>query len=283
LSPSSTTAADSSSTEPQPLTVGLPAGATFSWVGPSPLIALVGGGVGVVHDAAVQPVALPAGATALAADGTTVVGVQGVSWVRSWLGSTPLARPLPRPAGVSGPPIRVEAVGANYLLAVWPRHDDHQPIALVDAVAGQLLAQTDVPPELDITHAKAVRQIDGALTAVGTVVVDPDLQQVDLYPSKYQVQALTPGHVTVSAAGHLNDIRLTRGGPLKVTPFSGEGTNALLATAERPDNTREALVVAATPAGSVLIGLEPTTSQPVSTHATAPAPEAATSPSPGCP
>lgn len=197
----------------RPVTVPLSAGSTIEWAGPSPAVVPAGGGAAVIRDGVLETVALPAGARVLAADGTTVIAVSGGQWIRVQTGATAALQPIPTPSGLSGPPLRVEAVGADMLFAVWPKPKAKgvgHTYVLWDTRTGKTLLTKAALADRDVTSKSGmVRQLDGLMTGLGTLVVDTYAQIVRELLPEYQVRAVTPGHVIVSAKGSLIDVGMS--------------------------------------------------------------------------
>lgn len=203
-----------------PTVVRLPAQATVSWVGSSPLVTTAKGFAGVVHGNALDAMALPAGVWALATDGTDVIATQGPRWLRITPSGTPTAHPYPTPPGITGDPARVVAVGDDYLLAVWSPRGGAETVALISVATGKTLTQGNLPAGVHIAHASVVRQVNGTTTAVGPVVVDTDLKKINVLQVQYKVRALTSGHVYASTATSTSDIALSTTGKFTVEDFT---------------------------------------------------------------
>jgi hypothetical protein len=207
----------------QPTAVPIPEGARVTWAGPSPLVEPEGGGGAVIRGGRVQQVPLPAGARPLAADDDVVIAVQGSQWIRGKLGHTPTVRAIPSPRGISGGPARVEAVGSELLIAVWPK--SAQPglrYVLLETQSGGALVQRTTDPALDAIGGGVVRQLGGTMTAVGPLVVDTERHLVHELLPKYRVVALTSGHVLAAADDSMTDIGLTARGGFDVRPYPHE-------------------------------------------------------------
>ncbi|HEX2805343.1 MAG TPA: hypothetical protein VHN80_04155 [Kineosporiaceae bacterium] len=240
-----------------PTFVPLPDGARVTWAGSAPLI-LAPGVVGLIHAGGVQQVVVPPGAVPLAADGHDVIAQQEAAWLRISADGTQRHAFGP-PSGASGVPARVEAVSARYLLAAWRKTVGGQAIALVDTTTAQTLVQERLIASLDITHSPLVRQVSGAITAVGSVIVDPDHQAInELAPDDVPI-SLTRGHayVTSTATHERSDVALDRTKILTMTPFSTRRAIAPFA-AEDTDDGQIALALTPTTTGWLLVGLSST-------------------------
>ena len=242
----------------EPVTVPLPAGATVSWAGPSPLVHLPNRTVAVIRSGALAVVPLPAGARGLAADGTGVLAVTGTTWLRQPVGAAPVApRPIPRPAGAGTAPLRVEAVGAGLLLTVWPQvKGTGQVVALMDAVKGAVVVQTEVTSAADLRTFGVVREVGGTQLALGPVVVDTYAAKVDLLDLRYVVKGLSRGHAwTLFNGKQATDLRLTNTGDFTAVLF-GDGEAALPVGVSRlPDGSDRPVVAASSGSSWVLAGL----------------------------
>jgi hypothetical protein len=240
-----------------PTTVPLPAGATVTWTGPSPLITRGPGTAAVVDRAALHWVTVPDDARALAADGQDVIASAGSTWLRSQAGATTATvHQLPTPAGTSGPPVRVEAVSASYLLAAWPEPAvGAQTVTLIDVTSGQSLFQGALPAGIDITHGRLARQVTAGLSAIGALVVDPYGKRIDALDPTYRVNALTPGHVYATKAGHPSDIRLSSDGTFTVTPFPTGADHLIPFATTTTGGATTALVLTSSTTGRLLLAL----------------------------
>jgi hypothetical protein len=204
----------------QPATVTLPAGSRVTWAGPSPLIAPQTGGAAVIRGGRVHAVPLPAGAQPLAADDDAVIAVQGGQWIRGKIGRTPTVRTIPAPRGLSGQPVRVEAVGSQFLVAIWPKPArGGQSYVLLETQSGQLLVQDTMDPSLDATNGGVVRQLGGTMTAVGPLVIDTESHLVHVLLAKYRVSAVTSGHVIATSGSEVTDIGLNVNRGFTVKPY----------------------------------------------------------------
>jgi hypothetical protein len=245
-----------------PVTVTLPVGATLTWVGPSPLILLGPGSVAVVHEGALQLVALPSGARPLVADGTDVLATLGATWVRAQAGASPASHTIATPSGATGRPVRVEAVSASYLLAVWAKPAAGvQTVALVDVATGKTLFSMPLPAGVDVSRGPLTRQVGGSLLGVGTLVVDTDAKRLKAVLSQYKIVSLAGGHVwaTDTTTGRTVDIR-TRDQQFQVNQLP-DGAAAPFATTVSARGTATsalALVMTPTAAGPLLQALPAT-------------------------
>jgi hypothetical protein len=263
--PSSTSSsAAASGARDEAIGVRLPAGATVTWVGGSPLVTSRGGGAGVISPGGYRSVPLPPGGRALAADGATVLAVAGTTFVRQPVGR-PAERPraLPRPRGASSRPVRTEAVGTSFLLTVWPRAKGRgQVAALVDTASGALVVQTDLEASVDLTRAGVVRETAGRQTVLGSVLVDTYSSNLNLLDPRYTVRSVTRGHAWATLTGKATDIHLNRAGEFRPVPFPA-GDPALpigvVAAAGRAPET--AVVLAPSGGGWILCGLRATSSE----------------------
>jgi hypothetical protein len=215
-------------------------------------------GVGVIESGTYRPVALPLHGQAIAADGTTAVAVVGDAFVRQTAGR-PTARPraLPRPRGAGAKPIRVEAVGADLLLVVWPAASGTgQLAALVETAGGTLVAQTALDVKTDLTHVGVVRETGGLQTLVGSVLVDTYTNSIDLLDERYTVFTVTRGHAWAKLDGHATDIHLNKNAELRPQPFAtGEPVLPIGVVAAAGMRPETAVVVAPSDGGWVLAGL----------------------------
>lgn len=247
----------------EPTSVALPLGATLSWGGPSPLVVLGTSSAAVVHDGALQLVPLPAGARPLVADGTDVLAARGTTWMRAGVGATPKPHTIATPTGAIGAPVRVEAVAATYLLAVWAKsRAGVQTVALIDAVSGKTLVSTRLPATVDISRVPITRQVGGSLLGIGSFVVDTDVERLRPLMAQYKVISLTRGHIYAkdTAMNRTVDIRIVNGEyqviplpPGADVPFGAVSAGAQGATA-RP----LAMITTSTPTGWFLQALPAT-------------------------
>ena len=244
-------------TDTDPTTVPLPAGAVVSWAGSSPLVTRPSGAAAVVRGGALAYVSVPGGGRPLAADGSTVIGSAGRSWFRSGPGSAAQVRQTPRPRGISAAPVRVEAVGSQFLLVVWPKRGE-QAITLVDAKTGQTLIQANLAKsDPDIRTGPLVRQVGGTLTSVGAVVVDTDLHTIDVLLPQYKVRALVTGHVIATDGRATSDVGLTKTGAFDILAFP-QGATASPFAVITTDEGKTTLAIAPGPSGEpVLVALPP--------------------------
>lgn len=241
--------------------IALPVGAKVNWIGTSPLVTLPDGRVGTIVGKGFAPVELPAGARPLAADGSTVIAATGSSWVRQPAGAaaaSPVA--VPRPKGAGAALVRIEPVGSALLLAVWPRSSGPgQVVGLVDVQSGQLVVQTQLAANLDLTRVGVVREVGGTQTLVGSVLVDTYTSNLNLLDPRYRVQAVTRGHAWALLNGKATDIHLNRAGDFTTVAFPAGDAAMPIGVVSAGDGRRAtAAVVVPYRDGWVLSGLPPT-------------------------
>jgi hypothetical protein len=191
--------------------ISLPPRAKAVWTGTAPLVT-DGAKAWLVKGSSLRPMALPAQARPVTANGDTVIAVAGRSWVRS-TGGTYDTRPVPAPPGLTGPPARLVDVAGRFLFAVWPASRSPQAISLIDTSSGLTLLNNRLPAGVDVTKAPVVRQSSGAMTAVGQVIIDPERQRVDALLPQYTPRALASGRVyavdtKAKEAGTVVEVRL---------------------------------------------------------------------------
>jgi hypothetical protein len=238
--------------------IRLPVGATVTWVGPSPLVTVPGGGAGVVRGGGYLAVPLPTGGRALAAEGTTVLAVTGATFVRQPAGRPPVQpRALPRPKGAGARPLRVEAVGTAFLVTVWPRTTGRgQIVGLVDVRSGSLVVQTALAASLDLTHVGVIREAAGTQTLVGSVLVDTYTSNLNLLDPRYTVRTVTRGHAWAMFQGRATDIHLNRAGDFTTVPFpAGEAALPIGTVAAGDRGAATAVLVAPHGGGWIVCGL----------------------------
>jgi hypothetical protein len=238
--------------------VALPAGAVVSWAGPSPLVTLPGGGAAVFRSGALVPVTLPAGARGLAADGTDVLAVAGGTWLRQSPTAAPATgKPIPPPTGAKPGPLRVEAVGATFLLAVWDKAaGEGQQVSLLDTRTGTTVIQSALPAGLDLRKAVVIRELGGVQTALGPVVVDTYAARLQLLQADITVLSLTRGHAWVTVSGKATDIHLSATADFTTVPFgSGQPAMPIGISRAGPNGKPVATVVVSKNGGWVLAGL----------------------------
>ncbi|HEY6793439.1 MAG TPA: hypothetical protein VI248_02015 [Kineosporiaceae bacterium] len=265
-SPPSTTATLSPQAGPPPSSrarpgkataVPLPPGATVTWVGGSPLIELPNRTVAVIRSGALVQVPLPPGGRGLAAGGDGVLAVTSTTWVRQPAAQSPAApRPIPRPEGAVGAPMRVEAVGTTLLLTIWQQANAAgQVLALMDTGSGTNVVRTTVTAAAQLRTFGIVRETGGTQLALGPVVVDTYALKVDLLDLRYVVKGLTRGHAWTTFSGRATDLHLTSKGDFTAVPF-GTGEAALPIGVSRPNGGADrAVVVAPDHGGWLLCGL----------------------------
>lgn len=244
--------------------VRLPRGAVVTWAGAAPLVTWAGG-AGVIQGGAVRPVSLPRRGRALAADGTSVLAVAGAGYVRQALGRRAARlRALPRPRGAGSRPLRVEAVGTAYLLAVWPRTSGGgHVVGLVDVASGRPVVQTAADASLNAARGALVREPGGTQTLVGSVLVDTYTASLSLLDPKYTVRTVTRGHAWAVSAGRATDIHLNRAGDFRTVPFpTGDPALPVGVVAGGSRGGATAVVVAPFEGGWVLCGLPETREAP---------------------
>jgi hypothetical protein len=248
-------------TVPQEVSVLLPADVKVTWIGSAPLVTSPGGGAGVIRSGAYRSVALPAGARALATDGSTVLAVTGTAFVRQAVGQPPAQlRDLPRPKGAGARPIRVEAVGMDLLLTVWPPSAGRGQIAaVVDISGGAVVIQTTLEAGVDLTRAGVVRETAGTQTLLGSVLVDTYTKNLNVLDPRYRVWGVARGHAWALLDGRMTDIHLSRRGDFRLEPFAaGEPAVPIGVVAAAGLRPETAVVVAPSGDGWLLAGLRGT-------------------------
>ncbi|MEU7222341.1 PQQ-binding-like beta-propeller repeat protein [Streptomyces chrestomyceticus] len=150
-------------------TVKLPSsGGTLSYAGDSPLAALDPATAGIITKGAVRTVDLPAKATALAAQGTSVLAADGAGHVWSLApGQNPGTGLSLQPPGGGAHLTRVLGIDSKRLVGVW--QTDANTIATVYAAhTGKPLATAKAGKDIDTTTVRAA----GDLVAVGPLLLN---------------------------------------------------------------------------------------------------------------
>lgn len=164
-----------------PTVLDLPDNAQVSYAGDAPLV-VAGTAASVVEDAKLVPVDLPPNATAMAADGATVIAAVPVGpWWSAAPGREPVAvTPVAPRAGATI--FRIAAAGHNRVAVIWNGPDAATvTVVLYDATSGQSLVTTDAP--LDQVRKTAwVWGTDGRVAALGPVVYDLQANKASVRP-----------------------------------------------------------------------------------------------------
>ncbi|MFF4652542.1 hypothetical protein [Streptomyces sp. NPDC001380] len=150
-------------------TVTLPDTAAVSVLGTSPLVSLPDQTAGVVSAGGLRTLDVPVGATALAADGTTVTAAAPSG---RWLTLTPGRRPG-RPRTMAPPArgarlLRVVGLDGRRLAGLW-QTGDRQQAAVYDTATGRILARAAAPGG-GLEQATAC--VGTGLVALGPLVLD---------------------------------------------------------------------------------------------------------------
>lgn len=262
-----TTASSPPPTTPLPhtgLSVPLPPDTTVTWTGPVPLVLLPNHTAAVIRTGALLPVPLPTGAVALAANDVAVLGVAGTNWILQSASGAPAApRALPRPPGAGRAPLRVEAVGTDYLLTIWPRaKGTGQVVALMDVATSTNVVRAEVTAAADLRTFPCVREAGGTQLAIGPLVVDTYAAKIDLLDMTYTVKTLTRGHAWTVHGTQLVDLRLTNTGDFPRYPFAGDDTALPIGAVRLPSGKDSPVVATATETGRMLCALSPASASP---------------------
>ncbi|WP_436789573.1 hypothetical protein [Yinghuangia sp. YIM S10712] len=160
----------------EPTTLDVPASATVVHGGRSPLV-VADPQVFVIRDGRMSEVRMPPGATAMGADGETVIAVDPAGrWWNVRPGQDAVeVRPVPprRDAAV----VRMAAAGHNTVAVLWTGPNDAAVTAVLhDAATGQPQISTDVPRE-QMEKTAWVWGADGHVAALGALVFDLDARK----------------------------------------------------------------------------------------------------------
>jgi len=268
--------------------VSIPAGATVSFAGTSPLVTEPGQRAATITDGHLVDRAVPAGAVALGATGDTIVAANSVGQV--WrLGAataetppspvtvpTPAgAAPLASIAGYAGLGTTTPVAHPEILVASWYTPDPGtQLVGLIDPVTNTAIGAPLSVPATGITSGRWQPSPRNLLAVVGTVLVDARDGVARALPTGWATTSVTDtaaygtrnsDRYLVSPAGQESP---TGSG---VSPIGMSGTRAVVASSVAGTDTVYGLPAAA---GPVL----PTPSVPVS--APPPQPSAGPVPSP---
>jgi len=140
---------------------------------------------------------------------------------------------------------------------VWPQvKGTGQVVALMDAVKGAVVVQTEVTSAADLRTFGVVREVGGTQLALGPVVVDTYAAKVDLLDLRYVVKGLSRGHAwTLFNGKQATDLHLTNTGDFTAVLF-GDGEAALPVGVSRlPDGSDRPVVAASSGSSWVLAGL----------------------------
>lgn len=193
----------------EPQVTSLPRAGAVVWDGASPLVTLPDQTAAVVTGSSTQQLDIPIGATALSADGTTIVAADDAG---HWWHLTPGRQADPPlamdpPPGAAGAPLRTLAVGSAHLAAVWATPGG-QTVVLYDAATGRTLASA-VVGDVDLTRAAVVKQTEGPRLTVGPVLIDPTTPAVVPLGQAVAPSAVTQGHVYARSARQWLDLTTT--------------------------------------------------------------------------
>jgi len=268
--------------------VSLPAGATVSFAGTSPLVTEPGQRAATISDGRLVDRAVPAGAVALGATGDTIVAANSVGQV--WrLGAATAQTPpspvtVPTPAG-AGPLASIAGYAGlgtttpvahpEILVASWYTADPAtQLVGLIDATTNTAIGAPLRVPATGITSVRWQPSPRNLLATVGTVLVDARDGVARALPTTWSSTSVTD----TAAYGTRNSDRylVTAAGQESPTgsgviPIGVAGSRAVVTSSVAGTDTVYGLPVAA---GPVL----PTPSVPVS--APPPQPSAGPVPSP---
>jgi len=261
--------------------VSIPTGATVSFAGTSPLVTEAGQHAATVTDGALVERAVPAGAVALGATGSTIVAANSVGQV--WrLGATTADAPPP-PVTVPGPPgarslasiagyagLPTTAVAHPELLVLsWYTTDPAtQLVSLLDPLTNTAVSSPLSVPATAVGSGRWQPSPRNLLATLGTVLVDTRDGVLHALSTGWATTAVTDtaaygtrssDRFTVTAAGQESP---TGSG---VTPVGVAGTRAVVTSSVAGTDTVYGLPAAS---GPVL----PTPSVPVSAPAGQPSP-----------
>lgn len=268
--------------------VSIPAGATVSFAGTSPLVTEPGQRAATITDGRLVERAVPAGAVALGASGDTVVAANSVGQV--WrLGAATAETPpspvtVPTPAGAgplasipgyAGLPSTTVVAHPEILVASWYTADPGtQLVGLIDPVTNTAVGAPLSVPATGIASGRWQPSPRNLLATAGTVLVDARDGAARALPTTWSTTSVTDtaaygtrnsDRYLVSPAGQESP---TGSG---VSPIGVSGTRAVVTSSVAGTDTVYGLPVAS---GPVL----PTPSVPVS--APPPQPSAGPVPSP---
>jgi hypothetical protein len=179
------------------VTVALPSQATVSYDGAAPLITLPDQTAAFVSSQGLARVDIPVGATALAADSSSIIaaGTDG-AWYDLTPGAKAVAKHLTPPAGTTGGAlVRTIAAGGTHLVAVWAISTG-QAVILYDLTTGKAVANASSPAGVDLTSADVVRQAGGNRLTLGPVLIDYDsVPSVVALGATFSPTTVTAGHI----------------------------------------------------------------------------------------
>jgi hypothetical protein len=159
-------------TAPEPAAIDLPQGTRLSYTGDVPLAILPTGAAAAVRNGALVPAGLAPGATAMAADTSTVISATGAGpWtVHAADGSSRTVLPAaPHPDARM---LRLVGAGHGLVAAVWTgASPGHETLTVHDAATGQAKAAAPDTAPAAFTRAQWIHP-RGQLAAYGPVVVD---------------------------------------------------------------------------------------------------------------
>lgn len=160
------------STAPEPTTIDLPPGTRLSYTGDVPLATLPTGAAAAVRNGTFVPVGLAPGATAMAADTSTVIVATGTGpWtVHAADGSSRAVQPTAPHSDARM--LRLVGAGHGLVAAVWTGSSPgHETLTVHDAATGQVKAAAPDTDPAAFTRAQWIHP-RGQLAAYGPVVVD---------------------------------------------------------------------------------------------------------------
>ncbi len=270
--------------------VAIPTGATVSFAGASPLVTEPGQHAATITHGALVNRAVPAGAVALGATGSTIVAANSVGQVwRLGVGTADAPPPpvtVPTPAG-AGPLASIAGYAGlantttvahpELLVASWYTSDPAtQLVSLVDPVTNTAVGSPLSVPATSVGSGRWQPSPRNLLATLGTVLVDTRDGVLHALSTGWSATSVTDNaaygtrssdRFRVSAAGQESP---TGSG---VTPVGVAGTRAVVTSSVAATDTVYGLPAAS---GPVL----PTPSVPVSAPAGQPSPNPVPSPAP---
>lgn len=249
-----------------PRTVPLPPNSTVSYAGSTVLLTWPGQRAGLITDGALTEVAVPAGAVAVGASGSTVVATNSVGQLWRLTAATaefppdPIATAAPVPgatvlesvAGYAAPIPATDSPEAEVLVLTWFTPDPAtRVVSLLDAATGEPIGDPTTVARSEVGTGGWRAAGRNTLGAVGQVLIDVTATTVHTLPDRWRTTAITDTQVY----GHAD------GTALVAAP---DGTTAPTGSGSIPLGTAAGLMVVTAAVGPIttVYGLPPSPTDP---------------------